>query len=246
MPVSPYKLVVVFVSLASTVACGELVEPLGDAAVRATFSLAPGGCEGAGVDEVVLEVDGAEVARGECAAGALRADAIAPGRYPIRLVGLDPSGVPTYGASLGEVTLRGDVMSTLEPARLTALPARAHASWRFWDGSVCGALGVESVEASVFDALGWEFATVTLPCDAGSGAIGEVPAGAHMVWVHAVGDDGARYEGVADVVLKRGGESTAEGDAPRSGGLTLLRSLCTDFSVCGTGNRARAVFDWAG
>lgn len=42
------------------------------------------------------------------------------------------------------------------------------------------------------------------------------------------------------------GESTAEGDAPRSGGLTLLRSLCTDFSVCGTGNRARAVFDWAG
>lgn len=210
MSVSWWNSVVVVASCVLIGACGEEVEPLGDASVRALFSLAPGGCEEAGVAHVSLELDGQEIDRVECAVGALRVGGIAPGRYRVALVGVDASGVATHGAQLGEVTLRGDLLSTLDAARLTALPARASASWRFWDGSVCGALGVESVEASVFDALGWEYATVTLPCDAGSGEVGEVPAGAHVVWVHAVGADGARYEGVADVVLKRGGESTAQ------------------------------------
>ncbi len=201
---------VVVASLVLLGACGEAVEPLGDAAVRATFELAPGGCEEAGVSRVALELDGDEVARGACDDGALRVDGIAPGRYSVRFVGIDASGQPTHGASLGQVTLRGDLMTTLEAARLTALPARASASWRFWDASLCGALGVETVQASVFDALGWEYVSASLPCDAGSGEMGEVPAGAHVVWVQAIGADGVVFEGVSEVVLKRGGDATAE------------------------------------
>lgn len=185
------------------VGCGS-AEPLGAGSIELSWEVAPRGCGEAGIEAVEARVSGPEgvVERFDCASGSADLRGLEPGIYDVELVGLDALGTPIFGASERTVTVDADRDTDLGTLRLTARPSTLQVGWRFADGRVCGANGVDTVALAVFDAHDYEIARTSFDCDAGEGEIPEVMAGAYLIEAVAYGEDGATHQG--EVTLKAG------------------------------------------
>ena len=186
--------------------CGEPVEPFGEGALELSWEVSPMGCAASEVELVEIELTNARRSYVEsypCARGAAALEALAPGSYELILRGFDPGGANTFESGTRAVTIRPERVEVLTPLPLNARPAELEVVWRFENGRVCGANGVERVEVAVYDEAFYEMARQDFDCNRGSGIIGELFAGDYIVQASA---DAAEevFSGDAQVTLKRG------------------------------------------
>jgi len=146
-------------------------------------------CESAGIETISMRVAGTgwtdEVETG-CPAGERFFSAVPVGEYSVTLRGLDAGGCAVYGGSLSGV----HVASGSEPADAAVILESVTPSgsmmitWRFEDGMMCGAHGIEEVHVQILsdDATVYES---DLPCDDGLVDLEEVPAGSIDLMVSA-------------------------------------------------------------
>jgi len=188
------------------VGCGNAVEPPADAEMRLSWQIGPQGCGGTGVETVVarLEFDaGTRTAEFDCDAGRGTVAELRPANYELQLRGIDSEGDATYAAEPRTLTLRGGDVTELPKLRLTALPGSVELTWKFRDGRVCGANGVDEVRAALFDPDNFLVAERTSACPLGRLRIEDVPPGDYLAEIRAEGD-AALFGGVDPVRLDPG------------------------------------------
>lgn len=198
----------------SLTACGDPVEPVGAASVRASWEVLPRGCDAGDVAQVELRFERAgkiaASASFPCEQGEGVVMELDPGRYLLSAHGVNALGDVTFSSPEQQLAAHAERTSELAaPLRLSARPAEVEILWRFEDGRVCGAHGVRHVRASLFDGQDFLVAQQSFGCDQGRGVVPEVPAGAYTVLLEARGEQGDLV-GLTDTNLKRGGRGLAD------------------------------------
>lgn len=152
-------------------------------------------CEAAGIDAIQVDLtsekhDVSEVT--SCPSGQRTFRQLPVTRYTVTLMGLDETGCPVYEGSVGGVTPADEGLPEEVPVVLERLPASGTVSvtWRFEDGLMCGAHGVEDVTVTILsDDV--EQARVDVGCDEGQYEMLAVPVGSVDVSIEATSPDGA-------------------------------------------------------
>lgn len=187
---------------------GEPVEEPGQ--LELTWRVGTTDCSEAGLDQVVVYLDGEEVASFPCSDGYGEVGRLAPGRYMSRLIGRDVRGFARYDAVPGEVDVASGVATALPTAVLGALPGDIVVTWYFDNGRLCGANGVTEVEATLFDDA-YVVDSQVLECESGILSFQAIRAGDYQVHVMGRDPDGAAlFDGVADLQLEKGGRTELE------------------------------------
>ena len=193
--------------------CGEAPKPLGDGSLEVTWQVSPRGCEQANVETVDVKLSNAHRSYAgsyACSDSEALLDNLTPATYELEVVGLDPSGRQTFVADKTLVTVCAEKKNDAPHLRLTAKPATLEVSWRFANGRVCGANGVERIEVAIFDPSYYEMARQNFSCNAGSGTFDELIAGEYIVEAVAESSDDAVYSGTDETSLKRGDEGQVD------------------------------------
>ena len=202
----------ILLALAGTaVACGEDVPPLGDGALDIRWEVSPRGCATVGVPNVEISLSGPE-ARTEifdCEVGRATIEDLTPGNYLFVIEGIDETGQGTFHDTPQRLTVQPDVITALDPVRLTAKPATIGVEWRFDDGRVCGANGVSEIEVIIFDRLDYEIARDIFDCNLGGGGLRGITAGTYVVEAVGLSAD-QTYRGLATTKVDRGDEGSVE------------------------------------
>jgi hypothetical protein len=175
------------------------VEETADGDMRTSWTIGleePGlsSCETAGIATVEIslasdEHDATESA--SCHAGSRTFRAIPVTSYEVTVSGLDASGCAIYGGSASGARPSRDGVPAEVEVVMQRLPAAGtvEVEWRFADGRMCGAHGVESVDLVVMsDDV--EHVHSTLPCDEGQTQLVDVPAGSLDVRLEAEDAEG--------------------------------------------------------
>ena len=198
-------------------ACSDEVAPFGTGSVALEWAVSPRGCEEAGVMHVEAQLTrtsdtSTTTHRVACSQGTAIIDDLTVGDYQIALQGLDERDRPIFSAPSRELVVRPDTLERLEePLRLSAMPSTLQVGWRFEDGRVCGAHGVEQIEVGVFDESDFEVARARFDCNQGWGQITPIPAGQYTAVIEALGDqDRVVWAGITEASLVRGGVGQAE------------------------------------
>jgi len=192
--------------------CGNSVEPSADAELDVSWVAGPDGCRAAGVETVRARLDfdsGTRTKRFDCERGSGMISGLRPANYRLRLRGLDDRGEAVYGAGSEKLTIRDGEVTEAPRMRLTALPASVHLVWRFGNGRVCGANGVDQVRAALFDADDYRVAERTVDCTEGRARFEEVPPGESLAELRAEGPERS-YAGAVQLEAPRGQTVTAE------------------------------------
>ncbi|RAL23800.1 hypothetical protein DL240_06500 [Lujinxingia litoralis] len=195
------------------VGCGEQVEPFGEGALALNWEVSPMGCALSEVAYVEVELANERRSYQEqyhCGAGEAALEGLAPGSYELKLRGYDPGGAATFESEGRQVTVRPERVESLDVVALKARPAELAVAWRFDNGRVCGANGVDKVEVTLYDLAFYEIASQRFGCNRGEGTIGELYAGDYIVRVSATGAEDARFQGDVRVSLKRGERAQTE------------------------------------
>lgn len=199
------KPLVYFLIFSAMSACGEEVRPLGHGELELTWQVSPRGCADANVTSVEVTAAGPETRTEiyECARGEARLMDLTAGTYTVTVEGLDAQGVARFTSPDTRVTVHPDLTASNPHARLVAKPAEAHVAWRFEDGRVCGAHGVESLSIAAFDKFDYEVAVVEARCDEAGAVIADILAGTYLIQVSGRGNDGL-WLGQSTIALERG------------------------------------------
>ena len=211
----PLALAVLCLSTPLAAGCGEDPEPEGSGELSLSWRVLPTGCEGAGVEaiRVVLasQVHGTITESFACQALSATMREVPSGRYYASVSGLDASGRAIFKApDHGEVVVRSGAQERIEEVlELSAAPGTLRAAWRFEDGRVCGAHGVDSIRVAIFDESDSFVNESTLSCDVGEARLAELPAGTYTVWAVAEGHSG-EFSGVTTASIERADASMAE------------------------------------
>lgn len=194
--------------------CGsEQGEPLEPGSLEVEWRVLPLGCEGAKVDsiEVMLFHGGgqdasASSAEFNCLDGAGVIEGLEPGLYRVHIHGLDASEKVVYEAPVRrDVVVRAGVAEVLDRVNaLSAARAAVEITWRFEDGRLCGAHGVEQVSAVVLDVYDSFVAAREFSCSEGVGVIDGVTPGEHRVLLEAVDAAGEVLDGIQSFSVGRG------------------------------------------
>jgi hypothetical protein len=138
-------------------------------------------CTGAGIESILVSVTSSEFTDSEettCTDGRRTLHGLPVSNYTVRVQGMDAAGCAVYQGTLADVVPTTDedhpeteiIMQRVTPGGSVAI------SWRFEDGMVCGAHGVEEVHLQLLsdDAMVLED---DFACDAGMVEVTDVPAG---------------------------------------------------------------------
>jgi hypothetical protein len=188
--------------------CGD-IEAIPPGSVESTWELRPSGCQRADVDTV--EVWMTPTGRGSseptsfqrsCDSGQLVADGLKPGRYEIRLFGIDGQGRVPFAAGPRKITVFSDQRVTAPHALLTARPASLRASWRFENGRLCGSNGVDEVTVSVYGDEGDLIRTDSFECSRGEARLHNIQPGVHRVEIIGQTGEPTRWAGSEEITFK--------------------------------------------
>lgn len=195
----------------SLVACGDDVRPLGHGQLALTWQVSPRGCADAGVANVSVNLEGPADRNEifECDKGEVTVRDVVAGTYTVSIEGLDSDGVPRFTSPPTRTTVHPDLTATNAHARLIAKPSEVRVSWRFQDGRVCGAHGVDELNVSAFDKFDYQVATVDGDCDLAKATLTDVLAGTYLIEVSGFGDDGL-WAGQGTMSLQRGESAEIE------------------------------------
>jgi hypothetical protein len=168
----------------------------------------PEGCDGAGLDEVLLVSGDRVLAAASCGEGELAAR-VRAGLHLVRVEGLDHAGVSRYAAEAGAMIEEGET-SALPTLVLESLPATVDVTWYFDNARLCATNGVVTVEAAAFE-QGTRVAGVEAGCDQGGARLVGLPAGEYLLDVVGRDADGrAVYTGGAEIEVGKGDEIAVE------------------------------------
>src|SRR5690554_900960 len=197
---------------AGALSCGEQVEPFGEGALELSWEVSPMGCAASEVDLVEVELANERrsyLEQYSCTRGSASIEGLAPGSYELTLSSYDAGGAATFESAARAVTIRPERVERVTPVALSARPAELEVSWRFDNGRVCGANGVERIEVAVYDSAFYEMTRRDFVCNRGAGTISDLFAGDYIVRVSGQGAEVA-YSGDVDVSLKRGQSGEVE------------------------------------
>ena len=188
-----------------SIGCGD-IEAIPSGSVETTWELRPAGCRSADVDsvEVWLTPEGrgpTDPIRAErsCQTGTLVANGIEPGRYQLRLFGVGADGHVPFAAAPQKVTIFPDETVRAPHALLTARPASLQTTWRFKNGRLCGANGVDRVTVSVYGPEGDIIRSEDFACTQGKALVQHIQPGRHRVEVIAQTGEPTRWAGTSEV-----------------------------------------------
>ena len=174
----------------------------------------PLGCLDSGVQIITAEIHGpsapAEVVY-PCDNGRTLVDNLTPGRYRVRLYGVDASGRATFASAEINTGVSSGTITPVEPIQLTAKAARVEISWFFQNGRLCAQNGVTEVTIGVYDYDAYAIDEQSYECGTARGAIDGLHSGAYLIHVLGKGADGVGlFEGLTPLDLRRGEEATIE------------------------------------
>jgi hypothetical protein len=193
--------------------CGDEVEPLGSGSLSLSWEVSPRGCASADVTHVEVQLRNAKhqvYELFECEQGRAYLPRVEPGNYRLSLSGLDRSGRETFTSLAQNMTVRAEVVNTVDFVRLTAKPAQLTVEWLFDNGRVCGANSVEQVEIAIFDDLDFEVERKRASCNNGTATLEHLSAGRYFVVANGLSLNGVLYRGQVHVDLKRGDQGRVE------------------------------------
>ena len=199
-------------------------------------------CSDLGVVGVRVELDDGELAQEvDCEAGEVRFNLLDPGRYEVRVYGLDADGVAIMD-SLEDGPLTADVIGrdttvVLDPAAmLTAAPARLMMRWQFGFGS-CESAAVGGFTISAWRADGGELLMeADVPCEMpgeGREQYRLVPDDERDLSGDSVGEVDVQPYDVNDIAM--GDPTTFAFDPPGAGRAVKLSLTCNGGGCDGTG-----------
>jgi predicted phosphodiesterase len=172
--------------------------------IEVSWQVGASGCEAAGVDQVQVDFDGDALGTFPCADGGAVVDAPVD-EAKLEAFGIDGQGVTRYAGDAGRVRVRANEVATAPTIVLSALPASIKATWFFDNGHLCGANGIDTVEADLFDLDDTLQAQDELPCDQGQVRFDQVESGDYTVLLLARDRDGqGRYVGQAPITVLPG------------------------------------------
>lgn len=197
---------------APTLGCGQSVEPISDGSVEFAWEISPRGCEDAGVEEIQVDLaykSGTRTETFNCRKGRATIRNLRPANYKMHLFGIDKAGDATFEAGPKKVTIHGDGMTDSGMIRLTARPAQLRLVWRFDNGLVCGANGVDDLTLSLYDEDDFKVMERTFACTEGKARIPEVPPGEYLAELRGKSED-LQFKGTTEVTARRGKATSVE------------------------------------
>jgi len=183
---------------------GSTTELPGDGIVEVNWIVGSSGCELAGVSDVLLEL-GTYSNTVPCDNGTTRIQIMA-GDYELTVTGLDPEGVARFQATEDLVSVFEGDTTVLQTLRLSALPATLTLFWKFENGSLCGANGVDNIDVALFtnEQLVAPFPLV-VECASGEATFEDIASGAYVVSLLGLDEaDQATFEARKEIELFRG------------------------------------------
>lgn len=184
-------------------------QPPGDGIVEVSWIVGSSGCALAQVTDIQLTIGTYENTY-PCDNGSTRVQ-LPAGDYSLVATGLDADGVARFEATEELVSIFEDETTILPTLRLSALPASLTLFWRFENGSLCGANGVDSIDVALFDneQLVDPF-PIVVDCDPGEADFDDIAAGSYVVSLLGQDESGvAIFDARKEIELYRG-ETLAE------------------------------------
>lgn len=188
--------------------CGEPLSAPGAGALVVPWEVLPMGCQQAGLEHVRLTLlprDGSTPPsrlslEAPCAQGVITLKDVDYGAYTLKLEGLSQALEPRYLAQPSDViVIQPEATRRLDALVLTPKPSTLDVIWRFEDGALCGAHGVDEVEVMLFDQAGYMLSSAQRECALGHARFEGLKAGAYSALVRA-GEGGAG--GMVEVELE--------------------------------------------
>lgn len=198
--------------------CGEPILAPGPGQLIVPWEVLPTGCQEAGLevvrlslwsrDEATRAAPASYVAEAPCARGFIAIDAVDYGAYTLLLEGLGPELEPLFIAQPPNlVVIQPEATRRLKPQVLEPKPATLDVIWRFEDGALCGAHGVDRVEVMLFDQAGYVLSSTTRSCALGRARFEGLKAGEYSALVRAdEGQMGGMVEVSLEVAKRKGVE----------------------------------------
>jgi hypothetical protein len=138
-------------------------------------------CTDAGIESILVTVTSSEFSDAEettCTEGRRTLHALPVSSYTVRVQGMDAAGCAVYQGTLADVvpSLEEDLPDTEVIMQRVTPGGSVAITWRFDDGMVCGAHGIERVHLQLLsdDSMILED---DFPCDSGMLEVTDVPAG---------------------------------------------------------------------
>ncbi len=191
--------------------CADDVSPLGQGEIALTWQISPRGCADANITNVIVGIRGPETRTEifECEKHEAQVYDLTAGTYSISIEGIDEAGVARFTSPDSRITVHPELTTPNPHTRLVAKPSEAVVSWRFEDGRVCGAHGLNRLNISAFDKFDYQVATIDADCNDAKEALSDVFAGTYLIQVTGVGDDGV-WTGDNTISLQRGESAELE------------------------------------
>lgn len=190
----------------ASVGCGDPVDALGDGSLSLEWEVNPLGCEGAGVQDVEVNLYNAYRSyeeRFKCEESSAIVSGIEAGTYEMEVTGHNRDGLAIFSVEARKITVSAEKLNTTPKIRLSATPAEVEVVWGFENGLVCGGNGVAEVEIAFYDDLSFEHHRSRVLCDAGSATIGGLFSGDYFVEVSSV-ESKEEFSGLETLYLERG------------------------------------------
>ncbi len=202
-------------ALAGTlVSCDEDSAPEEPGGLALEWRVSPLGCKDSGVQIVTAEVQGpsapAQVVF-PCDTGRTVIEDLMPGRYNIRLYGVDQSGRATFASTKIDVGVSPGTITPITSLRLTAKEARLEVNWFFENGRLCAQNGVSEVSVGVYDKDAYAIDERTYACGTARGVIDGLQSGSYLIHVLGLAADGTGLvQGIKALDLQRGDDAVVE------------------------------------
>lgn len=194
--------------------CGEPLSAPGPGALVVPWEVLPMGCQEAGLEHVRLSLmprDGSASSlslEAPCARGVIQLNDVDYGAYTLKLEGLSQALEPRYlAAPDGVIVIQPESTRRLDALVLAPKPSTLDVIWRFEDGALCGAHGVEAVEVMLFDQAGYVLSSTERECALGHARFEGLKAGSYSALVRAGdGQAGGMVEVELEVAKQTGVE----------------------------------------
>lgn len=198
----------------AVVSCDEDAVSEDPGGLSLQWRVSPLGCKDSGVQIVTAEVQGPSAPSQvvfPCDTGRTVIEDLMPGRYTVRLYGVDLSGRATFASAQIDVGVSPGTITPIESLRLTAKEARLEINWFFENGRLCAQNGVSEVLIGVYDKDAYAIDERTYACGTARGTIEGLQSGSYLIQILGLAPDGTGlFQGIRALDLQRGDDAVVE------------------------------------
>ena len=172
--------------------CEEEVLPPGS--ISFAWMVGTQGCGSAGIDRVVVYIEGNELSDTisetyNCRAGEATVEGIPEGSYRLVFEGMDVEGNRRYGTVEENLRVSSDKDTDIGTVRLSALKADIIVTWYFENARMCAANNVSTVELTLFQNE-YSINSDEVDCRMGEALFSQIEAGTYTVDAIALDETG--------------------------------------------------------